>query len=141
MRLPDFDVPDAQRSANMRAIVGRGNKTTERRVRALMTRARLRGWKLHPARVAFHPDVWFPSPCLAIFVDGCFWHGCPECGHIPRTNTAYWAAKIGRNRRRDARARRTLNRAGISVVRIWECALRDQPERCVKRVRAALKRG
>lgn len=138
MRLPDFDTPDAGRSANMRSIVGHGNKTTERRIRALIARARLRGWELHPDGVAFHPDVWFPSRRLAIFVDGCFWHGCPRCGHVPKTNGRYWSAKIARNRRRDARARRELNRIGYSVVRIWECALRDEPERCVDRVRRAI---
>lgn len=138
MRLPDFADPDTGRSANMRSIVGRDNKTTERRIRALMARARLRGWRLHPDGVAFHPDAWFPSRRLAIFVDGCFWHGCPECGHIPKTNVDYWTAKIARNQRRDARARRALNRAGISVMRIRECALRRSPERCVERINAAL---
>jgi DNA mismatch endonuclease, patch repair protein len=133
-------IDDIQRSANMRVIVGRGNKTTERRLRALMASAHVRGWRLHVQDVAFNPDIWFPLQQLAIFVDGCFWHGCPDCGHIPKTNTAYWNAKIARNRRRDALARRALNRAGISVLRVWECALRRHPERCVARVKGALKR-
>jgi DNA mismatch endonuclease, patch repair protein len=51
-----------------------------------------------------------------VFVDGCFWHGCPRCGRIPRTNPNYWRAKIGRNQRRDRRTRSAIRAAGFVVV-------------------------
>jgi DNA mismatch endonuclease (patch repair protein) len=122
----------------MRAIRGRGNKTTETRLCALLAAGHIGGWTLNSAHVPFRPDVVFLARRVALFVDGCFWHGCPRCGHVPKTNARYWSAKIAHNRRRDMRARRALNRAGYSVMRIWECALRDHSERCVRRVRGAL---
>lgn len=138
--LPPFTKPNEARSRNMRAIIGARNRTTEWRLRAMMVHTGIKGWKLRPASCAGSPDFVFPVRRVAVFVDGCFWHGCPHCGHVPKTNARYWSAKIARNRRRDMRARRALNRAGYSVMRIWECALRDHPERCVRRVRGALGR-
>ena len=71
----------------------------------------------HPRRVA---DVAFPRLKLAIFVDGCFWHGCPEHASWPKTNAAYWLAKIEANRARDADTTTRLLAAGWHVVRVWE---------------------
>jgi DNA mismatch endonuclease (patch repair protein) len=84
------------------------------------------------------PDFFFARRRVAVFVDGCFWHGCPRCGHIPKTNSAYWGAKIARNRTRDARISRALRAQGYSVLRIWECDLRSRPERCVRRIQRML---
>jgi DNA mismatch endonuclease, patch repair protein len=66
------------------------------------------------------PDVVFPSHRLAVFVDGCFWHSCPLHGTQPRANTSYWAAKLARNRTRDAQVDEGLSTAGWNVIRIWE---------------------
>ncbi|HUY96349.1 MAG TPA: very short patch repair endonuclease [Verrucomicrobiae bacterium] len=79
-------------------------------------------------RVAFTPvpglrrkaDLVFTRARVAVFADGCYWHGCPDHGHVPRTNAAYWAAKLGRNRTRDAEADRRLSEAGWLVLRVWE---------------------
>jgi DNA mismatch endonuclease, patch repair protein len=65
-------------------------------------------------------DVAFPRKHVAVFVDGCFWHGCPEHGHEPRRNTHYWGPKLSRNRQRDRAVTEELRRAGWTVVRIWE---------------------
>lgn len=65
-------------------------------------------------------DIVFPRLRIAVFVDGCFWHGCPEHGNVPRVNTWYWPDKIQRNRDRDADTDRRLHEAGWLSVRIWE---------------------
>jgi DNA mismatch endonuclease (patch repair protein) len=65
-------------------------------------------------------DLVFPRIRLAVFVDGCFWHGCPEHHATPRTNTPYWSDKIQRNRARDAETDQCLAREGWEVIRIWE---------------------
>ncbi len=88
-----------------------------------LTRAGIKGWKLHPVGLLGSPDIYFPKERLAIFVDGCFWHGCARCGHIPKTRSAFWAAKIGRNKTRDCLNTRKLRQTGIDVIRIWEHAL------------------
>jgi len=60
---------------------------------------------------------------LALFVDGCFWHGCPKHATKPKNNASFWRKKLAGNKRRDELVTRTLRRAGWKVVRIWECAL------------------
>jgi len=65
-------------------------------------------------------DVVFPRERVAVFIDGCFWHGCPEHGRVPRTNNAYWREKLARNAQRDERNQRALGEAGWTVLRYWE---------------------
>ena len=65
-------------------------------------------------------DVAFARHRLAVFVDGCFWHGCPEHGTQPRTHSDYWRPKLERNRRRDIATNDLLQRAGWRAVRVWE---------------------
>lgn len=69
------------------------------------------------------PDLLIPSLGLAIFLDGCFYHGCPIHGHIPKSNGAYWAPKIARNIGRDSSNARRLRRMGYRVWRFWEHAV------------------
>src|ERR1700722_16772448 len=116
-KLPPFLQPTGGRSQNMRAIKSRGNRTTERRLRAMLVRSGLRGWTMYPAKSIGSPDFLFVAQKVAIFVDGCFWHGCPRCGHVPRTNSAYWKAKIDRNQKRDVLVRRVARSSGYAVVR------------------------
>ncbi|WP_255354065.1 very short patch repair endonuclease [Aeromicrobium sp. Leaf291] len=79
-------------------------------------------------RVQFHVpgnrrrrmDVAFTRAKVAVFVDGCYWHGCPEHGTRPRTNREWWDWKIQRNRDRDADTNRLLDEQGWTVVRVWE---------------------
>lgn len=65
-------------------------------------------------------DIAFTRVCLAVYVDGCFWHGCPEHRHRPRTNAEWWDWKIGRNQERDRSTDAELLAAGWEVMRIWE---------------------
>jgi DNA mismatch endonuclease (patch repair protein) len=71
-------------------------------------------------------DIAFTRAKVAVFVDGCFWHGCPDHGSTPRTNSAFWSAKIGRNRSRDADTTERLESLGWSVLRFWE---HEEPSR------------
>jgi DNA mismatch endonuclease (patch repair protein) len=70
--------------------------------------------------IRVRPDIVFRRQRVTVFVDGCFWHGCPEHGSAPRANGDYWRAKLEGNRRRDARTDAALVAAGWTVVRIWE---------------------
>ena len=65
-------------------------------------------------------DLAFTRARVAVFVDGCFWHSCPEHGTRPRTNSDYWEAKLALNRARDARNNEALGLSGWRVVRVWE---------------------
>lgn len=139
MRLPLFKRPSPNRSKNMRAIRSRRNKSTELRLVALLRENHIRGWRRHPSNILGSPDILFRRRRLAVFVDGCFFHGCPRCGHIPKTNKAYWATKISRNRERDLQVSRKLRTKGFRVIRIRECRLKKSPERCVSRILRCLK--
>lgn len=113
--------PEA-RSRHMAAVRGKGNRTTERAVRAKLVALGVRGWVMHPHDLQGRPDFYFPDERIALFIDGCFWHGCTRCGHVPRTNSRFWSAKILRNRTRDRVVARALRNDGIAVLRIWEHA-------------------
>ena len=128
------------RSANMRAIRSRGNRSTDLRLRALVARSGIRGWQMHVSALPGCPDFFFASERIAIFVDGCFWHRCPKCGHIPKTNRPYWCKKLARNKQRDAQITRTLRSDGIRVLRIWECQLRAKPSSCLSKLLTLLAR-
>ena len=114
-----------KRSAVMRAVPGK-HSTPELKVRRLLTSMGLR-YRLHRADLPGSPDIVFPSRRLALFVHGCFWHGhdCPRGARVPKSNSAYWIAKVARNRVRDAAAVAALTAQGWRAETIWECELKD----------------
>ena len=118
----------------MQRVRGRGNRTTEGRLRAALVGAGIRGWCLHERSLYGQPDFYFHKHRVAVFVDGCFWHGCPECGHVPSKNTSYWRAKFGRNRRRDKKTKELLQQTGVRVVRFWEHEIQEQLPQCLQTI-------
>jgi len=82
------------------------------------------------------PDLVIPALGLVIFVNGCFWHGCPRCYTAPKHNRTWWNKKISGNRRRDRRVTQKLRGRGYSVIHLWE---HDSDKRMQVRVRGALK--
>jgi DNA mismatch endonuclease (patch repair protein) len=118
-------VSTAMRSSVMARVRSKHNKSTEWRLRAYLIRAGIRGWILHPSDICGKPDFVYRAQQVAIFVDGCFWHGCPACGRCPSSHTAYWQEKIARNRKRDSTVTTCLRRDGWKVIRIWEHQLID----------------
>ncbi|MFN7341004.1 MAG: very short patch repair endonuclease [Opitutia bacterium] len=120
--MADFLAP-AERSALMALIRGQGNASTELRLVAALRAAGIRGWR-RGSRLPGRPDFAFAAARLAVFVDGCFWHGCPRHHRLPRTRRAFWRAKVLGNRRRDRRVDRALRARGWSVLRVWEHDLR-----------------
>lgn len=110
-----------ERSALMAKVRSRGNRSTEGRVEGTLKEHSLTNWTKHPKDVPGTPDFYFPAVKLAVFVHGCFWHGCPACNrNVPKTRTSFWRKKIDENRRRDQRVRRQLWRQGYHVFRVWE---------------------
>jgi len=116
---------DAARSAIMRAVKSR-DTIPEKILRELLSSAGFH-YRVHNAALPGKPDIVFPRRRKAIFVHGCFWHGhsCKRGARIPKTNTAYWTAKIARNKKRDARARKELRAAGWKPLTIWECQMKS----------------
>jgi DNA mismatch endonuclease (patch repair protein) len=122
---PDPLTP-SERSARMSKVRATGNRSTERHVAAHLTRHGLRGWKRHLRTLPGCPDFVFVEERIAVFVDGCFWHGCPRCGrNLPHSRRQFWRDKIESNRRRDQENARLLRYRGYAVVRVWEHSLSD----------------
>jgi DNA mismatch endonuclease (patch repair protein) len=131
----------AKRSEVMSRIRSRGNKDTELALAKLLRAHGITGWRrqievrseklevrrklARTSRFTFRsfcvrPDFVFLKSRTALFVDGCFWHGCPQHGTQPKGNRAFWRKKLAANKLRDRLVNRTLRRAGWCVLRIWE---------------------
>lgn len=122
-----------------KAVKSGGNKTTERRFRALLMAAGVRGWKVRPKGLPGSPDFYFPGAKLVVFLDGCYWHACPRCGHVPSVNRPFWTEKLRRNVERDREKERKLEESGYSFIRFWEHELSEGAAACVSRLKTALR--
>jgi len=107
----------------MRSIKKEGASSTEKRLRAILVRNGIRGWRYHPKGMHGNPDFAFTDKRVAIFVDGAFWHGHPSMCRMPKSNVEYWRRKIACNRLRDKGVSRTLRGLGWGVIRIWDVDL------------------
>ena len=148
--MPDF-LTKKKRSELMATIRSTGNKATELRFIAVFRAHGITGWRRgamlrekgvgRKGKAAFRvrPDFVFRAQRVAVFVDGCFWHGCPRHATRPRQNRQFWDEKIARNRQRDRLVTRELRKSGWTVLRLWECALaRKRQAQTLGRLRRAL---
>lgn len=84
------------------------------------------------------PDIVLPRWKAVVFIDGCFWHGCPDHFQEPRQNAAFWRTKLSKNRARDRQVNEELSAAGWRVYRIWEHEVRSDVAGCAMRLRRKL---
>lgn len=89
-----------ERSLHMARIKAKGNKSTEQKFLLFLRRAKITGWR-RQFELPGKPDFYFPKLRMAIFLDGCFWHGCPMCYRRPKSNVEFWVRKVQQNRKRD----------------------------------------
>ena len=107
----------------MKAVKSKGNKTTEIKLIEIFWLYHITGWRRN-SNLAGHPDFIFPKNRIAVFADGCFWHGHNCRNVIPSENAEYWQNKIKRNKARDKAVTKELIEKGWKVVRIWECEIK-----------------
>jgi DNA mismatch endonuclease (patch repair protein) len=128
----------SKRSEVMSLIRSRGNKATEVAFMKLLRSHRISGWRRHMSlrlketgkadggrRPFVKPDFVFRRPRIAVFIDGCFWHGCRLHGTNPARNAEFWHAKLATNKARDQFVTKSLRRSRWTVLRIWEHQLRQ----------------
>ena len=127
------------RSEIMSRIRGTGNKRTDKAVASMLRKEGIKGWRRHvviklpPTKSAMsvagdgakfkpqvRPDFVFRKQKVALFIDGCFWHGCPRCYTAPKSARAFWRRKVVTNRERDRYQTAALKRLGWQVARLWE---------------------
>jgi DNA mismatch endonuclease, patch repair protein len=128
-----------KRSQIMAAVKSKENKATELKLISVFRANKIAGWRRNH-KIKGKPDFIFRKERIALFVDGCFWHGCPIHCRKPHSNRRYWLRKIVRNQKRDIAVRKKLRETGWRVLRIWEHELR-LPSALVKRIKSKLSAG
>lgn len=114
-----------RRSQLMARVHSRENRSTEMLLVRFLRKNKITGWRRN-AHVFGNPDFVFRAIKLALFVDGCFWHGCAKHCRMPLSNRNYWRNKIARNLKRDRVVNQLLREKGWTVIRIWEHELKDE---------------
>ena len=114
-----------KRSEIMSAVHSKQNKTTELRLIEIFKEHKITGWRRN-YKVKGHPDFVFLDKKIAIFVDGCFWHGHDCRNTRPSDNQEYWQKKRERNIRHDKEITSLFESRGWTVIRIWECELKKK---------------
>jgi DNA mismatch endonuclease (patch repair protein) len=114
-----------QRSNVMRQVKSARNKSTELKLIAFFKANNIKGWRRN-YKLFGKPDFVFPHIKTTIFVDGCFWHGHDCRNTRPKDNADYWTKKRERNIARDKTVTQTLQNKGWTVIRLWECELKDE---------------
>jgi len=126
-----------KRSQIMAAVRSKGNKETEGRLVTILRIYGITGWRRHQP-LPGNPDFIFRRERLAVFVDGCFWHGCKTHLRMPQSNREYWTRKIALNSARDRLTNRLLKKAGWRVLRVWAHSLKA-PDLVAQRISSELR--
>lgn len=121
-----------QRSYNMSRIKSK-NTRPELCLRRLLIHNKIRKFRRH-YNLPGKPDFVFPANKLAIFIDGCFWHKCPECFILPATRRKFWIEKIGKNVKRDKTINRTLKKMGWRILRFREHEIETNPLKVIRKI-------
>ena len=133
--MPDMFAPEKR--SEIMAKVHSANTTPEMRVRKMIHSMGYR-FRLHRRELPGNPDIILPKYKTAIFVHGCFWHGCPTCRHAkirPVANAEYWEKKLNRTKERDKNNVEALKQLGWRVMVVWECEThKNKQEYLVKRL-------
>ena len=119
----DFD--KEKRSSIMQCVRSKGNKSTEIKLIQVFAENGITGWRRN-YQVKGHPDFVFPKRKIAVFVDGCFWHGHDCRNTRPSDNQEYWQKKRERNIQHDLEVTELFEKRGWTVIRIWECELKKK---------------
>ena len=119
---------DPVTSKVMKANKGKNTKL-EQKVRIILREIGFPGYRLNWKKAPGRPDIAYPGRKIAIFVNGCFWHRCPQCDlPLPKSNVEFWKQKFEGNVERDLRKTKELESLGWTVITIWECEVKRKPE-------------
>ncbi len=131
------DVFDKHKRSEVMSRIPSKNTKLELTIRNDLYKAGFRGYRLG-VKLPGSPDITFPKAKIAIFVDGCFWHGCPLCYSEPETNAQFWRKKIADNLERDQKVNKNLIGIRWSIIRIWEHSIEKDLANCIQTIGEAL---
>jgi len=134
-----MQTPDDARSRNMRAIKGQKTKLEESVAKALWKR----GFRFRKNVKTLYgkPDLAIKKYKLVIFIDSCFWHGCPEHGKLPKNNREFWRRKLERNKERDAEVTDYYRAKGWQIKRVWEHRIKEDFEGTINELEEFIKKA
>lgn len=121
----------AKRSEIMKKVRSKNNKSTELKLIQIFKENNIHGWRRN-YKVKGHPDFVFLNKKIAVFVDGCFWHGHDCRNTKPKDNQEYWDKKRERNMKHDKEITEYFKNRGWTVIRIWECELKNTNRQIVE---------
>ncbi len=131
-------VSKQKRSWIMSRVRSSGNKSTELKMISVFRKNGFSGWRRNYP-LEGRPDFVFPKERIAVFVDGCFWHGHPSRCRVPSSNREYWEGKIEKNKKRDRLVNTRLKEQGWKTLRVWEHEI--ESAKTARRVEKALEEG
>ena len=133
--IPKSDVTSRVMSAN------RGKDTKpEIDLRKALWEAECKGYRKNWKKVSGRPDVAFVGKKVAIFVNGCYWHRCPKCKlSLPKSNRDFWREKFARNKKRDNRKLKELEKLGWKTLIVWECEIKNNLNHIIVKIKKLLK--
>lgn len=132
-----MDILTKQQRSHRMSLIRSADTAIELKLRKLIWSRGMKGFRVK-SKIIGRPDIYFPRKGLAIFADGCFWHGCEKCFKAPRRNKKYWSAKIERNKKRDMFISHHLKNFGIKVIRLWEHEVNSDLEKCYSKIDKAI---
>ncbi|HVZ80904.1 MAG TPA: very short patch repair endonuclease [bacterium] len=122
----------------MSAIRAKGTDPEETLISTLR-RSGIRSGRRHLKKLPGRPDLSFLDQRIAVFVNGCYWHRCPYCKKpLPKSHRSFWRKKFEANVERDKRKNRELRKLGWRPIVVWECRLKNDPEKQVARIKKML---
>lgn len=132
-----MDTVDKETRSRIMSSVRSNDTKLEKKLFSILESGGITNFERHISTLPSKPDVVFMDEKIAVFLDSCFWHGCPKHLRKPKSNEEYWQPKIQNNVKRDKRNRSKLRRMGWSVLRIWEHDLKN-PETILNKIRRSL---
>jgi len=121
-----------QRSYNMSRVRNK-NTRPELLIRKSLSNNGIKGYRIN-AKLPGKPDIVFTKKKIAIFIDGCFWHKCPKCYKLPKTNIEFWKKKINGNLIRDKKINIILSQLGFKVIRVRTHEIKKDINRCMSKI-------
>ena len=132
-------IPEKEITSKIMSRIKGKNTKPEITLRQEMWKIGIKGYRLHWKKASGRPDIAFPSKKVAIFVNGCYWHRCPNCNpSFPKTHQDFWKEKFKQNKERDKNKINDLQEDGWKVIVIWECKIKKNIEECLNKIKDVL---
>lgn len=129
------DVFTKEKRSQIMSKIRSKNTKPELKIKKMLRGTYLR---FQPKNISGKPDFASKSKKIAVFIDGCFWHGCRKCRSIPESNKEFWEDKIRYNKKRDRKNTRLLKNGGYTVLRFWEHEVNKNPDSVLKSIKEAM---